>query len=93
MVLIGLFLTLFSVVIWTSIAATVPLENIGTAYGIALSIKNLLLTIMPIFIGILLKNKIDGVKNMLILILCLTLISFVLALSIFFYDKSKGGII
>jgi hypothetical protein len=30
---------------------------------------------------------------MLILILCLTVISLALALIIFFYDKSKGGII
>ncbi len=58
MILVGFFLTLFGVVIWTSIAAAVPIENIGTAYGIALSLKNLLLTVMPIFIGILLKvNK------------------------------------
>jgi hypothetical protein len=51
MVLLGFFLTLFTVVIWTSIAMAVPLENIGTAYGFTLSVKNLFLTIMPIFIG------------------------------------------
>jgi hypothetical protein len=59
MILVGLFLTLFTVVVWSSIAVAVPIENIGTAYGIALSFKNLLLTIMPIFIGILL----DVIKN------------------------------
>jgi hypothetical protein len=55
MILVGLFLTLFTVVVWTTIAMAVPLENIGTAYGLALSMKNFFLTIMPIFIGILLK--------------------------------------
>lgn len=62
MILIGLFSTLFTVVIWTAISMAVPYENIGTANGIALSLKNLLFTVIYIFLGILLnvfnfKNK------------------------------------
>jgi hypothetical protein len=55
MVLLGLFLTFFSVVVWTSIAMAVPIQYIGTAYGFTLSIKNLLLTIVPIFVGMILE--------------------------------------
>ena len=57
MILLGLFLTFFTVVIWGSIAMTSPLEVIGAAYGIAYSTKNLFSMLTPLLAGYLLSVK------------------------------------
>ena len=55
MVFLGFFLVLFSIVIWGAIAATVPIENIGTAYGVAYAFKNGVSTLTPYLAGYFLK--------------------------------------
>lgn len=92
LVMIAVQFSLYSSVIWSSIALSVPTEATGIALAMATSIQNILLTVLPLMFGYLNRNdNVKAYQNSLILLLVLGSISLVASFVLTIYDICNGG--
>lgn len=90
-IMIGVFFSLYSSVIWTSMALVVPKQATSVALGIATTIQNILMTTLPIVFGAINKSRTPKAYNTSLRVLqgmaiCATIFSVIVTIT----DKVTG---
>lgn len=92
----GMTLTysLYSTVIWSSMALVVPKEGTSIALAIATTLQNILMTLLPILFGHLNKSqKVEAYNHSLQVFILLTAVSTVLSIFTTIFDLRRGKVL
>ena len=89
--LLSLMLAGFQATIWSSLTLLVPKEATGLAIAVALTLENILMTSLPVLFGKINTARTPEAFNYsLVLLIGLSVFSFVLSLEIFVFDYYFG---
>jgi Na+/melibiose symporter-like transporter len=94
LVLTAIWFSIYSSVIWSSFMLVVPQQGIAVALGIATTIQNILMTVLPVIFGKIntLRTEESYNKSLLLLIL-LGICGFLSSLALVHEDKASGNIL
>lgn len=92
MILLGLTYSLFASVIWPSISLVTSKSQVGVAFGVATSIQNFGLAVVPVFVAFVLTRT-KSYDYVIVLFIVLFLIGFVVSLVIIQEDSVRNGVI
>lgn len=93
-IMLGLQFSLYSCVIWSSLALSVPKQATGIALALATTLQNILMTTMPVLFGYINRDQeVESYQKSILIFI--TLASAALILSVFttIYDICHDGIL